>query len=263
MTQADPQPEMRLLHVCADPAAGDRVAAAARSAGLASRRFDDAFAAASWLLDAAPAPTVLLLAVDGLAKIELDICRWAPGHGPVTVWIHGDRGRLNGQAGNAAIRVIELPQLADLLGAWRDGATPLRTTVVSAPAPETINTAASPDDTDEPDAPAINAELEARLQTLIDEPEAKAEAEPSGPFAEQPAAPTAGPGDAVLTADELESLAGDDDPCATVEEAEAEDSPPLRLHPAADQPDESLVLTAAEIEALLGDDDEEADRGQG
>jgi hypothetical protein len=106
----------RLVHVCADAGLGATLAPLAGQAGLAYLRFDHAFAACLELLRGHDAPAALLVALDGLARVEADLLTWARSRwADLPIWVHGSTARLNGHLAAGRVKLIQLDDLANLL----------------------------------------------------------------------------------------------------------------------------------------------------
>ena len=112
MAQYDPQPEGRMIHVCPDPAVGAFAQRAAAQAGIVFRRFDNAFDAALELLIHPEPRTLLLVALNALARVEFPLAAWALAHSPdLKVWAHGSADRYDGDQAGGTLRMIRLADL--------------------------------------------------------------------------------------------------------------------------------------------------------
>lgn len=112
----DPQHTRRMVHVCSDVAIGRSVAAVALRHGIRHACFGNAFAAALELLARPAEDSVLLIALDGLARPELPLLAWASKRWPrMSIWAHGLPARLNGHLAGVRVKVISLEQLDGLL----------------------------------------------------------------------------------------------------------------------------------------------------
>ncbi|MCG3180323.1 MAG: hypothetical protein BIFFINMI_02682 [Phycisphaerae bacterium] len=186
MTVARPQPDAPLLHLCADAAAAEIVRRSAARSRLSYRRFDDAFALALHLLGSVPPPgTILLLALDMMAAVEMDLPAWAAKRWPgLLILAHGAAGRLNGSS--AHVRTIAL---ADLDHAIRQDDTP-----PAARPPQQV-----PQTPPAPPAPDLtrDEEIDLRIDQALDEEVAPPPAPQPEPLAPTPpplpASPDKGP----------------------------------------------------------------------
>lgn len=202
--------------------------AVARSAGIPCRCHADAFAAAADLIAHPHTRTLLLLAIDGLARVEMDICRWAPQRGgSIDVWAHGRVERLNGQAEGQIIHRIRMDRLGQELQSWREGSA------VNADMPRRDEVAAVP-------GPEVVTELDAAEEALVETSE-------NAPHSVEPARSMVDESE-TLTEEETALLIGDEE-----SPPQPAEQPPLRLHAVAE---DDAVLTEEELEALLGSDGE-------
>ncbi len=249
---SDPQPADRLLHVCPDPALAGQVQGVAERAGLAYQRCPDAFAAALALLRRPPDGGILLLSLDGLARVEFDVARWARGRWPnLLIWAHGSADRLNGQTADAGLRLVELGRLAGLIGSLSDHEH-VGNGHAWGPAPgpglteeQRIGRHLESSGSESPPlvrpAPAVPAS--ARRPTVA--AESWRPAEPASEFecTELPAAP-AGP---IQTPEPMASAPRTDAPAP-----QSPETPGLRVHRPTENELQRPIISAAEMEALLG-----------
>ena len=116
MVVSDAQPIRRLVHVCTDAGLGAAIAPLAGQAGLVYRRVDNAFAACLELLRGDKPPAILLIALDGLARVEADLLTWSRSRwADLPIWVHGSTARLNGHLAAGRVKLIPLAELPRLL----------------------------------------------------------------------------------------------------------------------------------------------------
>lgn len=239
IVSVDPQPVRRLAYVCADPAAGEVVAAVAERHGMVCIRFDDAFAAAVELLTHPRGVSILLIAMDGLSGPEMPLLAWAARRRPeMPIWVHGSPARLNGQLADTRVKIVRIEQLDGLLAAAAGEAGPGVPPTAAAISPAAGDSPAQtcPQVLDEA------APKQMQSQSKLPYPEAAC---PQPTQAESP------PADSTQRAGEAEEFAAIEPQAPPVEAPAAPDVPPaLKLHP----PQVGLgpTLTTEELAVLLG-----------
>jgi hypothetical protein len=255
MRVTDSQPIRRVVHVCTDAGLGATIAPLARQQGFAYLRFDHAFAACLELLRGdTPSPAVLLVALDGLARVEADLLTWARSRwAELPIWVHGSTARLNGHLAQGRVKLIKVADLTKLLA---DLGGPPVAELRREPRPQTH---------------VAQAEFTSPAPTLQQMDEPVEAADPAGIADEwgEPTPPGSGyaceeaSDEANATLSEVpypservpeeainEASASPSEMTDRAEAAPQKTSPPLRLRPL--DPADRAVLTPEELAALLG-----------